>query len=194
MKTLTISEILALSLSIVLLMNGCAPASTPASVEPFQTDISSQPANTPPANIPLPTDVHYTIAEVEELAGFDVKEPTYLPKGVSLEYATYQKSPDPNVVLHFKIVHETYGDMGAFFQIVQEPRAGVSSTPSACDASGNDCEIVQLGDWVAEYRLTTPTESLTWDADGFSFQLLRTAGEPNKIYKDELLKVVGSMK
>jgi len=168
-------------------MNGCTPASTSVSAEPL-------PANTLEANMPLPTDVPLTIAEAEELAGFDVKEPTYLPAGVSLDYATYQKSPYPNVTLHFKIIHETYGDMGAFFQIVQEPQAEAMPNPTACGVSGNDCEILQIGEMVVKYRLTTPTESLIWDVDGFSFQLLRTAGEPNKIYKDELRKVVGSMK
>jgi len=175
-------------------MNGCIPASTPASVETLQPDISSQPANTLDANIPLPIDTPYTIAEVEELAGFDVKEPTYLPTGVSFNYATYQKSPYPNVMLHFKLIHETFGDMGAFFQIVQEPKAEAAPNPTACGDSGNDCEILEIGDMVVKYRLTTPTESLMWESDGFSFQLLRTAGEPNKIYKDELLKVVGSLK
>jgi hypothetical protein len=37
-------------------------------------------------------------------------------------------------------------------------------------------------------------EGLDWYADGFVFRLLRTAGEPTKIYKDELVKVVESMK
>jgi hypothetical protein len=179
---------------MVLLMNGCTPASTPSSLAPLQTGSSPAPENTPEANMPLPTDVPRTVADAEELAGFDVKEPAYLPAGVSLDYATYQELPSPNVVLHFKIMHETYGDMGAFFQIVQEPQATASPNPTACGASGNDCEIVQLDDMIVEYRLTTPTESLMWDADGFSFHLLRTAGEPNKVYKDELLKVVGSMK
>ena len=81
--------------------------------------------------MPLPTDVPYTIAEVEELAGFDIKEPTYLPMGVSFDYATYQKSPYPNTTLHFKLVHETYGEMGAFFQIVQAPQAEASPNPTA---------------------------------------------------------------
>src|SRR5215207_4826177 len=194
MKKLTISKFLALSISIVWLMNGCIPASTPAPVETLPTDISAQPANTLDANVPLPTDAPYTIAEVEELAGFDVKEPTYLPTGVSFDYATYQKSPYPNVTLHFKMVHETFGDMGAFFHIVQASQAEASPNPNACGNSGNDCEIVQNGDMAVKYRLSTPTETLMWDMDGFSFQLLRTAGEPDKIYKDELLKVVGSLK
>lgn len=193
MKKLTYLEFLALSISIAFLMNACAPASIPASVEPLQTDIPSQPINTDEANMPLSTATPNTIAEVEESAGFDVKEPTYLPTGVSFDHATYQELPSPNVTLHFKLVHETYGDMGAFFQIVQTPQAAASPNPTACGASGNDCEILKIGDMVVQYRLTAPTESLTWDADGFSFQLLRTAGEPNKIYKDELLKVVESM-
>ena len=83
--------------------------------------------------------------------------------------------------------------MGAFFQITQMPQAEALPNPDACGATGNDCEILQIGDVLVKYRLSTPTESLMWDSDGLSFQLLRTAGEPNKIYKDELLKVVGSM-
>ncbi|MDQ3005858.1 MAG: DUF4367 domain-containing protein [Chloroflexota bacterium] len=193
MKKIASSEFLAFGMSILFLLNGCTPASTPASVEPIRTEIASQPANTLEANMPLPTDTPHTIAEVEELAGFDIKEPTYLPTGVSFDYATYQKSPYPNVTLHFKLVHETFGDMGAFFQIVQEPQAEASPNPTVCGDSGNDCEILQISNMVVKYRLNTPTDSLMWESVGFSFQLLRTAGEPNKIYKDELLKVVGSL-
>lgn len=160
----------------------------PSSTEATQTDI---PFHT--TNAPLPTDIPLTINEVEQLAGFDVKEPTYLPTGVLFEYATYQKSPYPRVTLYFKFVHETFGEMGTFFQIVQELQTGSLQNPTACDLSGNDCETLQFGDIFAKYRLTPPTESIMWDMDGFSFSLLRTAGEPNKVYKDELLKVVGSM-
>ncbi|HET9905113.1 MAG TPA: hypothetical protein VFQ23_00685 [Anaerolineales bacterium] len=189
MKNLRISVFFTLSTIIVLVITGCAPAS----VEPLATSISSQPENTMEENAPLPTNVPHTVAEVEELAGFDVKEPAYLPTGVSFDYATYQEAPFPNVTLHFKLVHETYGDMGAFFQIVQEPQAEAMPNPAACGATGNDCEVLQVGDVAVNYRLTSPTESLMWSSNGFSFQLLRTAGEPEKIYKDELLKVVESM-
>ena len=188
MKNLTVSEFLALSVFVALLMNGCVPAS----VEPPATSIPSQPANILEEDGPLPTNGPYTIAEVEELAGFDVKEPTYLPVGVFFDYATYQESPS-NVTLHFKFVHEAYSDMGAFFQIVQEPQAEAASNPVACGVSGTECEVLQIGEMVVKYRLTSPTESLMWNFDGYSFQLLRTAGEPNKVYKDELLKVVESM-
>lgn len=192
MKKPTLLNILALGISMALLFSGCTSPSTPASIEPAQTSIPPQSADEPDTS--LSSDAHYTIAEVEKLAGFDVQEPTYLPEGVSFDYATYQKSPYRNVTLHFKLVHKTYGDMGVFFQIVQEPQAEAMPNPNACGASGNDCESIQIGDMTVKYRLSAPTESLMWDIDGFSFQLLRTAGEPNKTYKDELLKVVGSIK
>jgi DNA-binding CsgD family transcriptional regulator len=165
----------------------------PSSIESLQTDIASQPTNTLEGDMPLPTDIPHTIDEVEQLAGFDVKEPAYLPAGVSFEYATYQKPPYSRVVLYYKFVHETFGEMGTFFQISQEVQAESLPNPTACGLSGADCEMLPIGNIFVEYRLTAPTESMMWDMDGFSFSLLRTAGEPNKIYKDELLKVVGSM-
>lgn len=194
MKKLTSTGYLTTSLSMVLLISGCVSAPTSAPVAPLQTEVSSRTSTAPEANLPLPTDGQYTVAEVEELAGIDVKEPTYLPTGVFFEYATYQGSPSPMVTLQFKLVHETYGCMGAFFQIVQELQAEAMPNPTACGESGDDCETLEIGDLVVKYRLTPPTESLMWVADGLSFTLLRTAGEPNKIYKDELLKVAGSMK
>ena len=165
----------------------------PTSIEPFQTDIFSQPANTLEANMPLPTEVPYTIFEVEKVAGFDVKEPTYLPTGVFFDHSTYQSSPNPRVTLYYKLVHETYGDMGIFFQIIQEPQAEALSNPTECGVTGGDCELLPIGNIFVNYRLTSPTESFVWDMNGFSFSLLRTAGEPNKIYKDELIKVIDSM-
>jgi hypothetical protein len=163
------------------------------SIESPQTDIPFQTANTPEGNMSLPTDIPLTIAEVEHLTGFDVKEPTYLPTGVSFEYATYQTSPYPRAILYYKFNHEVFGEMGTFFQIVQELQAESLPNSTICGPSGNECETLQIGDIFVKYRLTSPTESMTWDMDGFSFNLLRTAGEPNKVYKEELLKVVGSM-
>jgi len=54
MKNLIRSGYLAVSMLMVLLMNGCTPASTPASVEQLPTNTASQPANTLEANMPLP--------------------------------------------------------------------------------------------------------------------------------------------
>jgi hypothetical protein len=187
--------LLAFSISMALLINGCAPASTPSSVEPLQTKPSPQPANTLEADAPIPTDVPHTIAEIEELAGFDVREPAYFPTGVSFDFASYQKTPSPNVVLHFKLVHETYGDMGAFFQIMQEPQIEAPPDTISCGEIPEGCEVLQIGAIPVVYHLNPAgTEGLDWYTAGFLFRLLRTAGEPNKIYKDELIKVVGSMK
>ena len=60
----------------------------------------TQPANTSAPNMPLPTDIPYTISEVERAAGFDVQEPAYLPAGASFVHAAYQNSPRPRVTLH----------------------------------------------------------------------------------------------
>jgi hypothetical protein len=181
-------NLLAFTTLTILLSNGCMPITPATPIVPSQTD-TPQPTTAPELDTPLPTDTPYTIAEVEKLAGFDVKEPTYLPNEVSFAFATYQKLPDPTVTLYFN-----YGDRGVFFQIVQELQKGALPNSDACGANGNECEALQVGNATVNYRLTTPTESLTWNVDGFSFYLLRTAGEPNKIYKDELLKVVESMK
>lgn len=43
-------------------------------------------------------------------------------------------------------------------------------------------------------RTLADVEQLEWFTDGFSFRLHRMAGEPNKIYREELLKVVSSLK
>jgi hypothetical protein len=191
MKKTFLFALLAFSTALIFLAGGCTPAATPVPLELSQT-------GAPQTNLapPEPADnEHLTIPEVEKLAGFDVKEPTYLPPGVSFEYATYQKSPSPAVTLHFKIVHETYGDMGAFFQIMQEPRAATPNDAVSCGETGNGCEVLQIGGVPVVYRLNPAgPEGLDWYANGFVFRLLRTAGEPNKTYKDELLKVAGSMK
>lgn len=181
-KKFSILKVIVLSIAMLVFINGCASA-------PLAT-----PAATPTTTGPLPTEVPRTLAEIETLAGFDVKEPTSLPEGAVFDYAVYKKSPHPTVISHFKLIHQTYGDLGAFFQISQEPQANAAPNPTACGVSGNDCELLHIGALAVKYRLSAPTEILMWEVDGFSFQLLRTAGIPKKIYIDDLLNVVGSMK
>jgi hypothetical protein len=152
---------------------------------------ASRPSLTPEASAP---DGPLTVAQVEQLAGFDVMEPTYLPAGVTFDSATIQGAPSAAVTLHFKLVHETYGDMGQFFLITQQPKDGAPSNPAACGAAGDECETIQAGDTEVQYRFTEPTESLMWESGGYAFVLTRTAGEPGKVYKEELLKVVEGMR
>lgn len=153
------------------------------------TPVETVAVNNAEANEPISTPIPYTMSEVEALAGFDVKEPAYLPVNVSFDYATYESSPNQNVTLYFN-----FGDRGKFFQIVQTPIGEAIPNPNACGVAGDECEVIQIGAVTVNYHLTPPTESLLWDADGFSFQLFRTAGEPDKLYKDELIKVVESMR
>lgn len=195
MKKTFHSAFLAFSLSVILLISGCAPALTPVALEASQTN--TPPATRPPESSALPeqlsNDDPHTIAEVEELAGFDVREPTYLPQGVFFEFATYQETPYRGVTLYFKFIHEQYGDMGRFFFITQEPEVGANPDPVACGVNNDACETLQIGSLPVKYR-GEETETLMWQTDGFSFHLHRVAGEPNKIYKDELMKVVGGLK
>lgn len=80
---------------LVIVMTGCTSGSTPESAGPVQTDTSSQAPNTREADTPLPTDAPYTFVEAEKLAGFDVKEPTYLPTGVPSNLQRFKNRPIP---------------------------------------------------------------------------------------------------
>ena len=85
--------------------------------------------------------------------------------------------------------------MGPFFQITQEPQTEARPDTTSCGNVTQGCEVLSINDMTVVYRLNPGgTEGLDWYADGFAFHLLRTAGEPDKVYKDELVKVVESMK
>jgi hypothetical protein len=182
----TVSFVSLTSVSVLLfLIIGCAPAATPQITQAPETIIDNGP---------------HTLAEVEKMSGLDVSEPSYLPAGVSFDFATYQQSPIPSVTSQFKLVHEQYGDMGRFFQIAQEAQEEIPASAVSCGENTTGCEIIQVGSLQVVYHLYSTetagvtTEGLDWYKDGFSYSLLRTAGEPNKIYKDELIKVVESIK
>jgi hypothetical protein len=196
MKRSTHSVFLSLCILMVLLSTGCASASTPAAPvsdqEATQPSVDASQANPDPEQPQTPKQ--YTIQEVEKLTGFTVKEPTYLPAGVSFEYATYEEVPAPSVVLYFKIIHEQFGDMGTFFQIRQEQNTSAPADTASCTGYTEGCEVLQLNNVPVVYNsYAGGTEGLSWFSDGISYRLLRTAGEPNKVYQDELVKVVESM-
>lgn len=146
----------------------------------------------------LDPDCLRSIADAGKLAGFNVKEPAYLPKDVSFYFATYEKTPSPSVILRF--FDEQYSDMGTFIQINQQTEADPSYVTSCNESPGDVCEILQIGTTPVVYRYSADgasgsgTEQMDWYADGFFFSLFRNAGEPGKVYKDELVKIVGSLK
>ena len=140
----------------------------------------------------LDADCLHSIADAEKMAGFDVKEPGYLPEDVSFYYATVEEAPNPTVTLLF--LHEAHPDMGRFFQITQAQDAPPFFLTS-CDGAGSDsCEMLQVGDTPLVYQSTAPSEQLDWQAGEYFFSLFRSAGEPGKVYKEDLLKVVDSIK
>ena len=208
MKRISQPAFLGFMISIILWLGACTANATPVSPERFATTIPLPTDMVQPTSLPA-TDILPETAsaappnllDIEKQVGFDVQEPVYLPEGAYLGSATYQEVPHPGVTLQFNLVHPQYGDVGRFFQITQEPRTGALSYPVACGVDGKDCETLKIGELLVSYRLNrstdnpgADTELLMWENGGFSFQLLRTAGEPNKIYRDELLKVVGSLK
>ncbi len=133
-----------------------------------------------------------SIVDVEKMTGFNVKEPAYLPKDVSFYFATYEKAPGPVVILRF--YHEQHRDMGSFFQISQQLEASPFHMTTCAESSSDVCEILQIGSTSVVYQYSGSTEQMDWYTDGFYFSLFRNAGEPGKIYKDELVKVIDSLK
>ena len=84
--------------------------------------------------------------------------------------------------------------------------AGFSSSPSSqkhplyflasCEQAVSDpCETLQVGDIQGlSTNIADRASSSTGRRMALTFSLFRSAGEPGKNYKDELLKVVESMK
>jgi hypothetical protein len=53
--------------------------------------------------------------------------------------------------------------------------------------------MLQVGITPVVYQFSGASERLSWQSNGFFFSLFRSAGEPGKVYKDELLRIVESM-
>jgi hypothetical protein len=82
--------------------------------------------------------------------------------------------------------------MGRFFQIVQTQDS--TFFVNSCDPSSSDiCEMLQVGNTPVVYQFSGASERLSWQSNGFFFSLFRSAGEPGKVYKDDLLRIVESM-
>jgi len=194
MKKTMQTTLFILAISLALLVSACTSSPNPVSEVPIQANTDSQPAELPEVTQPPSTDASLSVEDVEKLAGFDVIEPAYLPSGVSYQTAVFQNSPSPLVILQYKLVHDQFGEMGSFFQITQEKIPEAPADLISCGDQMDGCELVQIGDLSVVYRLNPAgPEGLDWFTDGVAFRLLRTAGEPNKAYKDELIKVVDSM-
>jgi hypothetical protein len=147
--------------------------------------------STHPADELDPECLH-SIADVEKLAGFDVKEPAYMPEDVSFYFATFEKEPSPSVILYY--YNKQHRDMGTFFNISQDVKASPVFMTSCTGSTGSTCEMLKIGTIPVVYLNSGQTEQMDWYSDGLYSSLFRNAGEPGKVYKDELIKIVESMK
>ena len=107
----------------------------------------------------LDPDCLRSVAEAEELAGFDVQEPATLPEKARFYFATFAKAPEPSVTLLF--LHEDHPDMGRFFQITQFTKAPPYLLSSCEQAGSNPCETLQVGDTRVVYQSTGLASSST---------------------------------
>jgi hypothetical protein len=166
------------------------------------TRTATDPTHTPEAQTtqtPDPTSKEYadlTIEEVEQLAGFDVLAPTYLP--LPLEFYGANYDPETN------IVHLFY-DGG--MEISQEPITGMENC-DLCSEIGPAARIqtVQVGEsegkfvigvwkmdddgnrhWTGEPWL----QRLRWHTDDSVFEIL-LMGRPGKLLKKDLLEIAES--
>ncbi len=133
-----------------------------------------------------------SVADVETLTGMDIREPTALPENMAFYYATYEKETDASVILHY--YHEQHPDMGDFFRISMDGDPFPFALSTCDDSTAEVCEVIPDGTSAIVYQYYNPTEQLDWEMDGVFYSLFRNAGEPGKIYKEELLGVINSMK
>ena len=84
--------------------------------------------------------------------------------------------------------------MGRFFQLTQFTKAPPYFLSSCAAVGSHPCETLQVGETPLVYVNSGSSEQLDWQKDGMYFSLFRSAGEPGKSYKDELLKVVESIR
>jgi len=117
MKKTIQTTLLILAIWLALIVSACTSEQTSVSEMPIQANTVSESAELPEATLLPSTEGILSVVDVEKLAGFDVKEPAYLPSGVSYQTAVFQNSPSPLVILQYKLVHEQFGEMGSFFHL-----------------------------------------------------------------------------
>lgn len=146
--------------------------------------------STHPASELDPECLH-SVADAKTLSGIEVKAPGYLPQDVVFYFATYESDPG---VVHSQFLHQQHSQSGRFFQISQYKEAPPFYMSSCAGAASGSCEVLKIDGVPVVYQYLNPTEQLDWSAGGYYFSLFRNAGEPGKVYKDELVKIIASMR
>ena len=162
------------------------------------------PLPTPGVSTPDPAsilDVYQTVGDVEQLAGYKVLQPSWIPDVLSLVGASYQ--PDHHLVRIFYRDVETNG-----LVLKQEPIQKIEDC-DLCDKVGASAsvETVQIGGVSGEYvegvwKLTDKgpvwesdpyLKTLRWQANHTAFEL-GFMGSPDSVSKADLIAIAQSMK
>ena len=183
------------------------PTPIPATATPEPGTPTSVPAtSTPEPGTPTPDpssilDTNLTVKEVEQLAGFSVREPAWLPGILAFSGASFE--PGHHIARIFYIYADTNG------LVLREEPIKSSDTCELCGLVGASAEVqtVQIGTASGEYvegvwKLTDKgpvwepdpyLKTLRWQADGMAYELV-FMGPPDVVTKDDLIAIAASIK
>lgn len=170
-------------------------------VQPWQ--LTPQPTLAPGTVAPDPASIleaKLSVNEIEEQSGFVVKEPTWVPKHLTLVGATYD--PQRSLIRIFYRLEESNG------LVLKEEFYSSPDSCALCNAVGASAnvETIQIGDATGEYvqgvwKLTENgpvwendpyLQTLRWQADGIANEL-QYMGPPERLTKEELVKIASSL-
>lgn len=167
-------------------------------VQPWQiTPLPTQSGPDPSSII----DANQTVAEVEQQAGFDILEPTWLPDILSFKGASLDA--ERNIARLFYVYVETNG------LVLHEEPIQITGDCNLCSVVGASAAIekIMIGNSPGEYvqgvwKLTDSgpvwesdpfLQTLRWQANGMAFELLYM-GPPESITKADLVAFAESLK
>jgi len=143
-----------------------------------------------------------TVIEAGKEAGFAVLMPTFLPKILAFEGASYE--PDHHIVRIFYSYENTTNGL-----VIREEQFQTSDDCELCGVVGAsaDIEIIQIGSITGEYvegvwKLTDNgpvwesdpyLKTVRWQKDGIAFELVYM-GPPEDLTRPDLVAIAESMK
>jgi hypothetical protein len=146
------------------------------------------------------------ILDIEQQAGFDVLEPSWLPGILSFDGASYD--PEQNITRIFCQYNMEGPDNTNGLVVRQEPFETADNC-ELCGVVGDSAEIetVQIGNFTGEYvvgvwKLTDSgriwesdpyLQTLRWQANGMAFEFIYM-GNPDDVTKADLIAIAESMK
>lgn len=170
-------------------------------VQPWQ--LTPQPTIAPSTAAPDPASIleaKLSVNEVKEQSGFAVKEPTWMPKHLTVVGATYD--PQRFLVRIFYRLAESNG------LVLKEEFYSSPDTCVLCNEVGASASVerVQIGNTAGEYvqgvwKLTENgpiwendpyLQTLRWQVDGIAYEL-QYMGPPDMLTKDDLVKIASSL-